>query len=38
MEQENGNLGSNMDDMYLDLETDDMGLVNFDDLDMEGMF
>jgi hypothetical protein len=25
-------------DMYLDLETDDMDLVNFEDLDMEGMF
>jgi mediator of RNA polymerase II transcription subunit 5 len=38
MEQENNNLGANMDDMYLDMDTGDMDLVNFDDLDMEGMF
>lgn len=35
MEQENNNLGADMDDMYLDMETGDMDLINFDDLDME---
>jgi mediator of RNA polymerase II transcription subunit 5 len=38
LEQENNNLGGSLDDMYLDLDTGDMDLVNFDDLDMEGMF
>lgn len=38
LEQDHNNLGSNIDDMYLDLDTGDMDLVNFDDLDMEGMF
>jgi mediator of RNA polymerase II transcription subunit 5 len=38
MEQDSNNLGGSMVDMYLDLETDDMDLVNFEDLDMEGMF
>ena len=36
--QDNSDMGGNMDDLYLDLDTGDMDLVNFDDLDMEGMF
>lgn len=38
MEQDNNTLGGNLDDMYLDLDTGDMDLDNFDDFDMEGMF
>lgn len=38
MIQGDGDPGGNMDDIYLDLDTGDMDLVNFDDLDMEGMF